>query len=49
LHVDSEGDNIINLRAALDRLGVNEGSIYADLEGLAKHIIWLNSFVVDEK
>ena len=39
---------IIYLRAALDRLGINEGSIYSDLDGLAKHITWLNSLISDE-
>lgn len=48
IHIDASGENIVMLRAALDRLGINEGSIYADLDGLAKHITWLNSFAEDE-
>lgn len=48
IRIDAAGENIVNLRAALDRLGINESTIYADLDGLAGHIIWLNSFVEDE-
>lgn len=37
-----------NLRASLDRLGINSASMMPDLDGLASHINWANSLLPDE-
>jgi hypothetical protein len=37
------------IRFHLDRCGLNEASIYPDVDGLARYIEWLNSYAPDEK
>lgn len=41
-------ENFSDIRYQLDRMGINAKSIYPDLDGLCKHIQWLNSFLDDE-
>jgi hypothetical protein len=38
-----------NLRFELCRCGINDGSLFPDLDGLARHISWDHSFLADEK
>ena len=37
-----------SIRFHLDRCGVNNATIYPDLDGLARHIEWCNSYLEDE-
>ena len=36
------------LRASLDRLGINFASMFPDMDGLTRHLNWLNSCAPDE-
>ena len=36
------------LRFALDQYGVNQSSLFPDIDGLCRHIEWLHSYLVDE-
>lgn len=36
------------LRAQLDRVGVNQATMYADLDGLARHLNWQQTLLKDE-
>ena len=38
-----------DLRARLDRLGVNHATMFPDLDGVGRHILWLHSFMDDEE
>lgn len=42
-------DNFSDIRADLDRLGVNKLSLFPDIDGVAYHAEWLNSFLTDEQ
>ena len=42
-------DNFAQLRAELNRCGMNSASLYADLPGLSRHIEWKFSPLKDEK
>ena len=37
-----------DLRFHLDRCGINEATMFADLDGLCRHIQWLNTLLPDE-
>jgi hypothetical protein len=37
-----------NLRWELDRVGVNESTLFPGLDGLSRHLNWLNSLLKDE-
>lgn len=37
-----------NLRASLDRVGINNASLFPDLDGLTLHLNWLNGLMRDE-
>lgn len=37
-----------DLRAGLDRMGVNRASLFPDLDGLTRHLNWQNSLLPDE-
>jgi hypothetical protein len=39
----------VELRIALDRLGVNFATLFPDLDGVAKHIRWSHTVLADEK
>jgi hypothetical protein len=41
-------ENFTSIRYHLDRLGVNRMSMFPDLDGIAKHVEWLQSFDDDE-
>lgn len=41
-------DTFSNFRYQLDRCNVNAASLFPDLDGLARHIQWSNSFLNDE-
>lgn len=43
-----KGKYFCDIRASLDRFNVNEASIYPDIDGLCKHLGWLNSKLSDE-
>jgi len=47
LHVPA--GSFFNLRADLDRCGVNAASLYGDLDGLSRHIQWDHSLLDDER
>lgn len=42
-------EDFAHLRIELDRCGVNPASLFADLTGLSRHILWRFSPLVDEK
>lgn len=41
-------DDFRGLRYDLDRCDVNAASLYADLDGVGRHLTWLNSLAADE-
>ncbi|HEY6871567.1 MAG TPA: FRG domain-containing protein [Geobacteraceae bacterium] len=43
-----KGEFFCDLRAELDRFGVNEASLFPDIDGLCHHLGWLNSRLSDE-
>jgi hypothetical protein len=42
-------DSFSDMRFHLDRCGINATSLFPGLDGLSKHIEWLNSFLSDEE
>lgn len=42
------GKHFADIRAQLDRLGVNQASLFPDLDGLCGYLQWLHSFEPDE-
>ena len=42
------GDDFGKIRYDLDRCGINESTLFPDLDGLCKHLVWDNSLLEDE-
>ncbi|MBI5035295.1 MAG: hypothetical protein HZB51_32610 [Chloroflexi bacterium] len=47
--IEIEPSAFKDIRRQLDRVGYNAASLYADLDGLARHIEWLYSKLEDER
>jgi hypothetical protein len=39
----------VRIRSELNRMGVNYASLFPDLSGIARHILWVNTVLQDEK
>ncbi len=43
------GDKFCEIREELDRCGINQASLFPDLDGLCAYLVWDNSMLSDEK